>query len=443
MSEKDWKDFKHRMKEKKKTKEEKNEKNRTIKNNYLTVQRLTPEVSGKAQKFDRIGMREYVPIDTNEPITLEKIKQACEHYFKHLIGRELNCDVLAGERGPSCSTIEQIPDLKLIHVRFLPGGKATYSKIEDSDPCTSSVVASCTTKQDKMKDDSNVERAGSPEPKPKKSRFESPTKYPLSLSVSDMLKLGKLGQPGRSTTVVKVYSFDINTKTWCQVPQIVEFVEVSVCGKGAFRQATKATTYHPDFRHNSWVIKRYIEKARDQILNLGLTIEDHTRKTVQMHLLARNLAKQLKERVRDVKEFGKALTYHNIYLGETGGDFVTIEVFIEGEFKKYLNNNGKVPQAIQDKDINALKAQCLAHFSFEQSGGKLLLLDIQGSNEDLYDPEISSAELYDDSKQAILYCAGNLSTVAITTFTNEHKCNKFCQLAKLKPFVNQEKESDE
>ncbi|KXJ15662.1 Eukaryotic elongation factor 2 kinase [Exaiptasia diaphana] len=406
MSEKDWKDFKHRMKEKKKTKEEKNEKNRTIKNNYLTVQRLTPEVSGKAQKFDRIGMREYVPIDTNEPITLEKIKQACEHYFKHLIGRELNCDVLAGERGPSCSTIEQIPDLKLIHVRFLPGGKATYSKIEDSDPCTSSVVASCTTKQDKMKDDSNVERAGSPEPKPKKSRFESPTKYPLSLSVSDMLKLGKLGQPGRSTTVVKVYSFDINTKTWCQVPQIVEFVEVSVCGKGAFRQATKATTYHPDFRHNSWVIKRYIEKARDQILNLGLTIEDHTRKTVQMHLLARNLAKQLKER-------------------------------------KYLNNNGKVPQAIQDKDINALKAQCLAHFSFEQSGGKLLLLDIQGSNEDLYDPEISSAELYDDSKQAILYCAGNLSTVAITTFTNEHKCNKFCQLAKLKPFVNQEKESDE
>lgn len=30
------------------------------------------------------------------------------------------CDILAGEQGPSCSTVKQnIPDTKLIHVRFI------------------------------------------------------------------------------------------------------------------------------------------------------------------------------------------------------------------------------------------------------------------------------------------------------------------------------------
>ena len=28
-------------------------------------------------------------------------------------------DVLMGEQGPSCSSLEQIPDLKVVHVRFI------------------------------------------------------------------------------------------------------------------------------------------------------------------------------------------------------------------------------------------------------------------------------------------------------------------------------------
>ena len=29
------------------------------------------------------------------------------------------CDILAGEQGPSCGTVKQIPNTKLIHVRFI------------------------------------------------------------------------------------------------------------------------------------------------------------------------------------------------------------------------------------------------------------------------------------------------------------------------------------
>ena len=31
----------------------------------------------------------------------------------------LCCDVLAGEQGPSCFSVKQIPDFKVIHVRFI------------------------------------------------------------------------------------------------------------------------------------------------------------------------------------------------------------------------------------------------------------------------------------------------------------------------------------
>ena len=31
----------------------------------------------------------------------------------------LSCDVLAGEQGPSCHSMKHIPDLKVIHVRFI------------------------------------------------------------------------------------------------------------------------------------------------------------------------------------------------------------------------------------------------------------------------------------------------------------------------------------
>ena len=40
------------------------------------------------------------------------------HFGRRVDGTE--CDILAGEQGPSCSTLDQTPDLnKVIHVRFL------------------------------------------------------------------------------------------------------------------------------------------------------------------------------------------------------------------------------------------------------------------------------------------------------------------------------------
>ena len=67
-----------------------------------------------------IGPREFVPFEEDEEMTIGNIKSACERYFIPKIGKNLDCDVLAGEQGPSCKTVSQIPDLKVVYVRFIP-----------------------------------------------------------------------------------------------------------------------------------------------------------------------------------------------------------------------------------------------------------------------------------------------------------------------------------
>ena len=52
-----------------------------------------------------------------EEFTIENIRRACE---KHLaVDKSVSCDILAGEQGPSCNTVKQIPDSRVIHVRFV------------------------------------------------------------------------------------------------------------------------------------------------------------------------------------------------------------------------------------------------------------------------------------------------------------------------------------
>ena len=131
----------------------------------------------------------------------------------------------------------------------------------------------------------------------------------------------------------------------------------------------------------SWVIKGYLPKVVDEIVkDLHQTVEEHTRKVVQMHLLARNFANQLSKMVKELKckEFGETLKYKNIYLAKMEDDeWVTLEQYIKGDFRKYIHNNGKV--CVPADHIICLKVQCLSHFSYLKSNFQLMVLDIHGS----------------------------------------------------------------
>ena len=60
-----------------------------------------------------------------------------------------------------------------------------------------------------------------------------------------------------------------------------------------------------------------------------------------------------------------------------------------------------------------------------------MVTDIQGFGYKLTDPEIASSEALDD-KNDWNFCEGNGSMMTITKFLEEHDCNKFCKMLKLK-----------
>ena len=96
----EWRKFKTNMKEKR-LKGNKKEKSRAVPDtDSIVVQSLSAEVSGKAQKYTRVGAREFVDYREYEEFTISNIKHACISHYG-IDDTVMSCDVLAGEQGPS------------------------------------------------------------------------------------------------------------------------------------------------------------------------------------------------------------------------------------------------------------------------------------------------------------------------------------------------------
>ena len=95
MSNQAWKNFKQNMKDKRMGKGRKKERSAFLKSGELVVQRLSSSVSGKAQKYSRVGPREFVCFP-HEEMTIQNIKSSCEKHFASVVGSSLVCDVLRG-----------------------------------------------------------------------------------------------------------------------------------------------------------------------------------------------------------------------------------------------------------------------------------------------------------------------------------------------------------
>ncbi len=179
------------------------------------------------------------------------------------------------------------------------------------------------------------------------------------------------------------------------------------------------------------MVKKYKDFALETIAQTNQSVEQHTRKVIQMHCLAQNFACQLAAKVIEEvvqKEFGNTIVYGDIYLGKKGEECFTIEEFVPGNFRKFVNNDGSMCDINYEDEID-LKAGCLAHFSYEKTNKELILLDIQGCDHKMIDPEIASAELTHQNEY--LFTTGNLSTFAMEKFCQSHRCNRYCTLIKL------------
>lgn len=139
-----------------------------------------------------------------------------------------------------------------------------------------------------------------------------------------------------------------------------------------------------------------------------MTIEDHTRKQVQMHTISRNLTARFSAKVPE--EFGESFQYGKVFYSQWGEFPITVEEYVPGVFSKYVNNDGDIIESDHtESDEVFQKAQCLVHFTYAFSEKKLMVLDIQGSGYKLYDPEIVTADLMveGDTSAEVYFCAGN------------------------------------
>ena len=390
----------------------------------LTIQRLSAQVKGSSQKYARMGPLKRVDVadeDLSKPPSIEIVRRACITGFK-MDG--FTCDLLETERGPSLECLDEVKNLNgMIFVRFIfkvrsgthsgevddvndESDDESSTRVDQSEPNLSALSLPPLVKA--------VKQAG---PKPKKAKVPSSgsfdttgySSYPVSMSVTSMLKLGTVVKPPKGEGIFEDESF----------------------AAGGFRKAYKCESEDQTFP-GIWVLKKYSDKALEDMQTLGVEEEDHARKQVQMHTLAQNIANQMTKYVD--KEFGEAFSYDNIYLGEikptsnANRGFVTIEKYIEGEFTKYVNNNGHV--TADKKDVKTQKAEALVHYSYQLSKGQFLPVDIQGTDYKLYDPEVASTVHHDGG--LINFCIGNLSTQAIVGFFEKHVCNTYCKKLGLK-----------
>ena len=112
------------------------------------------------------------------------------------------------------------------------------------------------------------------------------TGYPKSLSVTQMINLGKV--VGQKTTIADVYKFNLENMAWSTVPERVELViEKEPFAEGGFREVYEARSPTSSYSEHLWVVKKYLPKTLQSISQLGQTIEDHTKKAVQMQSLAK------------------------------------------------------------------------------------------------------------------------------------------------------------
>ena len=361
--------------------------------------------SGRAShKYSTKGTRQFVPFLYDE-VTVENIKSACHSYFSSKdpsIGPY--CDLLVAAQGPSVQTLDDL-NLNLINVRFVADLAELGIGSEDDQLCAMKSSSSSITEKRKRVAPSCTASTVTP-----------------SLSLSKMMRIGNVVREKRLNIEIEIESFDISEIVWRSHGTVSFLENPNVVGRGNFRTVTKITSSDPMFSKNDWALKRYRPSAIQKLTDLKNTAEEHTRKAVQMTCLAKHLAKKLSEQNSGTPKFH----YGTIYFGKIGDEYVTLEPFLNGDFEKYMNNDGKC--GLQDTDV-ARKAECLAHFSFETTNGKLLLTDIQGVGMELSDPEIASEDIKSDDGKNILFCIGNCSRPAIKNFGISHKCNDFCKFA--------------
>jgi len=194
--------------------------------------------------------------------------------------------------------------------------------------------------------------------------------------------------------------------------------------RGSVRAAHKAREYNAD----GITFRDLIHK-----INLSQKREHLTRQAYEENAIANQVAAIcFAEEFERVKPSGAAtIEFAEVfllqYLEKTGVPYCAVETELKGVWLKYNNNSGMVRRSTYDSgDQEHDIIQCFSHWTFERSGGRMLVVDCQGT----FNAASNSYLLTDPA----IHCGDytrfggtNLGHEGIKKFFKTHECNKYCR----------------
>lgn len=389
----------------------------------IIVHRMKPIPEGKLMKFEPQQPRDFIDFSNYQSLTLKNVKSACEQFYGEQPG---SCDVLYSKEGPICDSDEQIVGKKVILIKFIQPSAATTKKATNNLPSTS--MSSSVPGPSKSSNISKRRRVSKINIQQK--THNSSQRFPRSISISDVLNAGKLQQPVEEKKWdLELEYFDIPSRIWVKENKTLS-IKSEKFAEGAFREAFMAYA-NDGGKHSLYVVKKFKESTWQKVEKLyQMSLEEHTRKQIQMHMAAQAIANRYFKKLSLQNNRDQWFSYNDAFYSVLDGLPVTVEPYVPGKFIKYINNDGEIGKSKVNKLLYD-KAEALAHFSYHESDEKLMLLDIQGSGLTLYDPEIATAEEFVGLEGERYFCGGNLNGEAMDLFFEKHRCNIYCKLVSL------------
>lgn len=124
-----WKKLNEKVRPKRTKKDPPKDHPRHPKGEEFTVQHLSAEVWGRRQNTAESDLGNLCPLTKAKSLTIGNIKSACERHFILPVGKNIVCIILAGEQGPSCKFLSQMPHLEVVYVQFIPATEAETSPV--------------------------------------------------------------------------------------------------------------------------------------------------------------------------------------------------------------------------------------------------------------------------------------------------------------------------
>lgn len=232
--------------------------------------------------------------------------------------------------------------------------------------------------------------------------YEQPTHTPKSTSeitgnVTSMVQ-------SKAFEMVYKYSYDYTLKKWDKCVLVVS-IERTSFAEGNLRKSYKMKDLTKPDGENMYVAKASKDKHED-VATYFLDIE--------MQAMCQALAHEYNKRKppKDI-EFIDAFMIECFQRKEC--PLFGCEPFIEGKYVKYSNNWGFV----SSHDRNTPHA--FSHFTHHITGGKYIVVDVQGVGDKYTDPQMHSF----DGKG---FGKGNCGAEGISKFFSTHRCNVLCKM---------------